>query len=141
METKDTSASLTIELQAATTPEVIAAIAGRGITALAASETALASTQASLETANTTVTASLEQVAELGKRLDVLEKNKAGGAVIATVDGKDYKIIGNRFLIKGNAEPVTAEQLSQNEDQLRLMVSKGSGALILVADNTAAATV
>lgn len=72
-----------------------------------------------------------ETIAELGKRLSLRENNPDAG-VLVTVDGKDYQIIGKKFItLKGE---MTAKQVAEDEEILKHFISSGSGAIQLLTD-------
>ena len=72
-----------------------------------------------------------ETIADLGKRLSIRENNPDAGELV-TVDGKDYQIIGKKFItLKGE---LTAKQLANDEELLKSFIEKGSGAIQLLTD-------
>ena len=72
----------------------------------------------------------LRQMAEMGGKLDLLEKNRGNNNLIVSVNGKSYELIGLNFRTKKGR--LTAEQLSKDEELLTEMVEKKSGALIAI---------
>ena len=81
-----------------------------------------------LETKGEDLDAALEQVSELGKQLDLQQKN-TDGSLIVTVLGVAKKIVGNRFHFKGE-ERMDAKALSQRPDLLEKMVKMQSASLV-----------
>lgn len=78
----------------------------------------------------TSLNESLNEVAELGTKIGLLEKNRGDKSLIVVVKGKSYKLLGNRFITK-NGE-VNAEELSKDKPELERMLKISSGSLILV---------
>lgn len=90
----------------------------------------LSASIAEKEAAVTEANSAIAQMAELGKKLDILEQNKGSENPIIELEGKYYKIIGNRFLVKG--KELNAVDLSKNTEELKRMISIGSGSLVEV---------
>jgi len=97
-----------------------------------AAEDALKIANEELENAKAENQSSIEIIAELGKKLHILENNKEENTTIVELDGQHYKILGNRFIVKG--EEFNAEQLSKNTDELKRMLKIRSEALIVVTE-------
>jgi len=97
-----------------------------------AAEDALKIANEELENAKAENQSSIEIIAELGKKLHILENNKEENTTIVELDGKHYKLLGNRFIVKG--EELNAEQLSKNTAELERMVKIKSGSLVEITE-------
>ncbi|MGY4385657.1 outer membrane murein-binding lipoprotein Lpp [Pedobacter sp. UYP24] len=80
-----------------------------------------------LEASKSDTLKAIEELTELGTKMDLQEKFGKDGIVVV-VGGKNYTLIGDVFAYDGSKK--TAEQLSKDKPQLEKMVKLGSGALV-----------
>lgn len=71
----------------------------------------------------------LEEVKSLAKKIDLQEKHGADGTIVS-IGSKNYKLSGNRFITKDGEK--SAEQVSQDKEFLKHLVTIGSGVLTLI---------
>jgi len=70
----------------------------------------------------------LDEITELGTKLDLQEKNKDTKGILVSIGGVNKILLPGRFITpKGE---MTAEQVAKDEDTLKVMLAKGSGSLI-----------
>lgn len=82
-----------------------------------------------LEAERETSAEALEQMAEMGKKLNLLEKHKGSDCEIVTIAGQEYKLIGKNFRTRKGR--LTAEELAKDPELLEEMLEKKSGSLVL----------
>ena len=72
----------------------------------------------------------LSMVEDLGTKVSLLEKNRGDNSLIVIIDGKNYRLLGDRFITKKGE--LNADQLSKDSEELNRMIAIGSGSLIPV---------
>lgn len=75
----------------------------------------------------------LAEVTTLSKKLDLVEKHTGENVTVVTIGKKSYKLLGNRFFVKG--EEVTAEELMKDDAELKRLVKIKSGSLVELTDS------
>lgn len=96
---------------------------------LKAAESRITELEEDLEAEKETSAEALEQMAEMGKKLNVLEKHKGSDCEIVTIAGQEYKLIGKKFRTRKGR--LTAEELAKDPELLEEMLEKKSGSLVL----------
>jgi|GEM_PF-2031519 len=94
---------------------------------LQAAEDRLAELEEDLEAEKTTSAEALEQMAEMGTKLSLLEKHKGSDCEFVTIAGREYKLIGKNFRTRKGR--LSAEELAKDAELLEEMLEKKSGSL------------
>jgi hypothetical protein len=85
------------------------------------------SLQEQLKASQSATAQAIEEIGELGKKLSLQESHGSEGLVVS-IGKNSYQLIGDSFIYGGSSK--TAKELSQDQDQLELMLKKGSGSLV-----------
>jgi transcription elongation GreA/GreB family factor len=96
---------------------------------LQAAEDRLAELEEDLEAEKTTAAEALEQMAEMGTKLSLLEKHKGSDCEFVTIAGQEYKLIGKFFRTRKGR--LSVEELAKDPELLEEMLEKKSGSLQL----------
>lgn len=96
---------------------------------LQAAEDRIAELEEDLDAERTTSAEALEQMAEMGTKLSLLEKHKGSDCEFVTIAGQEYKLIGKFFRTRKGR--LSAEELAKDSELLEEMLEKKSGSLQL----------
>lgn len=77
--------------------------------------------------------AALAEVADLAGLLDAQESNAQEGVKVVVIGKKKYKLLGQKFATPKGAE-YTADELANDQDELKRMLKIKSGSLVEITD-------
>lgn len=96
---------------------------------LQATEDRISELEEDLDAEKSTSAEALEQMAEMGTKLSLLEKHKGSDCEFVTIAGNEYKLIGKFFRTRKGR--LSAEELAKDPELLEEMLEKKSGSLQL----------